>query len=175
MGGAAKRLTFHSNPEVPSTFSADDRQVLFYGTRQDDPRHQQFPVGGFGELYAVPAGGGRPSQVSTIAMQAARYDPTGTTIAYHDRKGYEDSWRKHHTSSVTRDIWTFVPATGTYKQLTTFAGEDRDPVWSKDGTTVYYLSEESGSFNIHKMPVTGGGEHTGEPPYRSSGALPEHQ
>ncbi len=156
MGGAAKRLTFHSNPEVPSTFSMDDRQVLFYGTRQDHPRHQQFPVGGFGELYAIPVIGGRPSQVSTIAMQAARYDPTGTTIAYHDRKGYEDSWRKHHTSSVTRDIWTFKPATGEYKQLTTFAGEDRDPVWSKDGSTVYYLSEESGSFNIHKMPATGG-------------------
>jgi len=156
MGGAPTRLTYHSNPEVPSDFSSDDQQVIFYGSRQDDPHHQQFPVGGFGELYTVPVKGGRPTQVSTIAMQAARYSPAGTAIAYHDRKGYEDSWRKHHTSSVTRDIWTFDPATKAYKQLTTFAGEDRNPVWSKDGATLYYLSEESGSFNVHKLSATGG-------------------
>ncbi|MBX2972455.1 MAG: PD40 domain-containing protein [Flavobacteriales bacterium] len=156
MGGAPTRLTFHSNAEVPSDFSKDDQQVIFYGTRQDDPRHQQFPVGGFGELYSVPVKGGRPVQVSTTAMQNARFDPAGTLIAYHDRKGYEDQWRKHHTSSVTRDVWIFDTATKAYKQLTTFAGEDRNPVWSKDGGTLYYLSEESGSFNVHKMPAAGG-------------------
>ncbi|MFZ1691742.1 MAG: S41 family peptidase [Flavobacteriales bacterium] len=155
-GGAPTRLTFHGNGEMASDFSADNSQVIFYGTRQDDVKHQQFPVGGLGELYTVPAKGGRPMQVSTIAMQNARYSPDGKLIAYHDRKGYEDNWRKHHTSSVTRDIWTFNPATKEYKQLTTFAGEDRNPVFSKDGATLYYLSEESGSFNILKMPVAGG-------------------
>lgn len=156
MGGPSTRLTYHSNNEVPSDFSRDDKQVLFYGTRQDDPRHQLFPVAGFGELYAVPAIGGRPVQVSTIAMQAARYAPAGDRIVYQDRKGYEDPLRKHHTSSVTRDIWTFMPATNSYRQLTTFKGEDRDPVWSEDGTSVYYLSEESGSFNVHRMEASGG-------------------
>lgn len=155
-GGVPTRLTFHGNGETASGFSADNSQVLFYGTRQDDVKNQLFPVGGLGELYTVPVKGGRPLQVSTIAMQNARYNPAGTLIAYHDRKGYEDNWRKHHTSSVTRDIWTFNPATGEYKQLTTFAGEDRDPVWSRDGNTLYYLTEEKGSFNIHRLPVTGG-------------------
>lgn len=155
-GGAPTRLTFHSNGEVPSGFSADNAHVLFYANRQDDPRNQHFPVGGLGELYSVPVKGGRPKQVSTIAMQMARYNPSGTLIAYHDRKGYEDNYRKHHTSSVTRDVWTFDPATKEYKQLTAFAGEDRNPVFSKDGRTIYYLSEEKGSFNIHKMPASGG-------------------
>ena len=155
-GGAPARLTYHGNGEVATDFSPDNNHVIFYGTRQDDVKNQQFPVGGLGELYTVPAKGGRPMQVSTIAMERARYNPAGTLIAYHDRKGYEDSWRKHHTSSVTRDIWTYNPATKEYKQLTTFAGEDRNPVWSKDGGTIYYLSEEKGSFNIHKMPATGG-------------------
>lgn len=155
-GGTPTRLTFDSSGEVPSDFSADNTQVIFYGGRQDDVRMQQFPVGGLGELYTVPATGGRPMQLSTIAMERARYNPAGTLIAYHDRKGYEDTWRKHHTSSVTRDVWTFNPATKEYKQLTTFAGEDRNPVWSKDGNTIFYLTEEKGSFNIHKMPATGG-------------------
>lgn len=155
-GGTPTRLTFHGNGEMASDFSADGTQVIFYGTRQDDVRNQQFPVGGLGELYTVPAKGGRPLQVSTIAMERARYSPDGRLIAYHDRKGYEDNWRKHHTSSVTREIWTYDPATKAYKQLTAFAGEDRDPVWSRDGRFIYYLSEESGSFNIHKMPAAGG-------------------
>lgn len=156
MGGAPVRLTHHSNGEVPVDFSRDDMNVLFYANRQDDVRHQHFPVGGLGELYAVPAKGGRPVQVSTVAMQSARFDPAGGLIAYHDRKGYEDNWRKHHTSSVTRDIWTYDTRTKEHRQLTTFPGEDRNPVWSSDGGTIYYLTEESGSFNVHKMPAAGG-------------------
>ncbi|MBK7940605.1 MAG: PD40 domain-containing protein [Flavobacteriales bacterium] len=155
-GGAPTRLTFHGSGETATDFTPDDTQVIIYGHRQDDMRNQQFPVGGLGELYTVPSAGGRPLQLSTIAMERARFNPAGTLIAYHDRKGYEDSWRKHHTSSVTRDIWTYDPATRAFKQLTTFAGEDRNPVWSKDGGTIYYLSEESGSFNVHKMPASGG-------------------
>lgn len=155
-GGAPTRLTFHSNGEQPTGFSPDGANVLFYGSRQDDVHNQQFPVGGLGELYSVPVKGGRPVQVSTIAMQRARYNSTGNLIVYYDRKGYEDHWRKHHTSSVTRDIWTFNPATKEYKQLTTFAGEDRDPVFSKDGSSIYYLTEEKGSYNVHRMPSTGG-------------------
>ncbi|MEZ4759908.1 MAG: S41 family peptidase [Flavobacteriales bacterium] len=155
-GGVPTRLTYHSNGEFPTGFSPDDTQVLFYANRQDDPRNQHFPVGGLGELYTVPVAGGRPEQVSTIAMQLARYSPDGGLIVYHDRKGYEDSYRKHHTSSVTRDVWTFNTTTKEYRQLTPFTGEDRNPVWSPDGRSIYYLSEEHGSFNVHKMPATGG-------------------
>jgi len=155
-GGVPTRLTFHGNLETASDFTPDNSAVIFYGRRQDDVKNQQFPVGGLGELYTIPSNGGRPLQVSTIAMERAMYNPAGTLIAYHDRKGYEDSWRKHHTSSVTRDIWTFNPATKEYRQLTTFPGEDRNPVWSKDGNTLYFLTEEKGSFNVHKMPAAGG-------------------
>lgn len=42
---------------------------------------------------------------------------------------------------------------GVHRQLTTFAGEDRNPVWSPDERSVYYLSEKSGSFNVWKMPL----------------------
>ena len=155
-GGTPTRLTYHSAGEVPMDFSRDNNAIIFYAGRQDDVKNQLFPVGGLGELYTVPAKGGRPMQLSTIPMQSARYSPAGDLIAYQDRKGYEDSWRKHHTSSVTRDIWTFNPATKEYKQLTRFAGEDRNPVFTKDGGTIYYLTEDKGSFNIHRMAATGG-------------------
>ena len=43
-------------------------------------------------------------------------------------------------------------------QITTFAGEDRNPVFTDDEKAIYYLSEESGTFNVHKMSRRRGGE-----------------
>lgn len=155
-GGAATRLTWHSAFEVPSDFTPDGSAVIFGAPRQDDHRNQQFPSGGLGELYRVPITGGKVTRVMGTVAERARYNADGSLIVFHDWKGYEDDHRKHHTSSVTRDVWTYAPATGQYRQLSTFAGEDRDPVFSPDGRTVYYLNEESGSFNVHSMPVGGG-------------------
>ena len=72
-------------------------------------------------------------------------------MLYQDKKGYEDYWRKHHVSPIARDIWMYTPGKEPqYRQLTTFGGEDREPVWAPDGKTLYYLSEENGSFNIYR-------------------------
>ncbi len=156
IGGPATRLTFNSGPENASDFAPDDSSVIFYGGRQDDVKNQLFPVGGLGELYSVPTNGGRVHQILTIPAVSARYNPSGTLLVYNDKKGYENGLRKHHISSVTRDIWTYDLITKQYKQISTFPGEDRNPVFSADGKTIYYLSEEKGSFNIFKMPVGGG-------------------
>ncbi|MDE6791558.1 MAG: peptidase S41, partial [Muribaculaceae bacterium] len=78
-------------------------------------------------------------------------------IVYEYIKGGEDKWRKHHTSSVARDIWTYDASTGKYTNLTSHAGEDRDPAPSADGKTLFFLSErDGGSFNIYSMPIDGG-------------------
>ncbi|MGX8682712.1 MAG: S41 family peptidase, partial [Bacteroidales bacterium] len=78
-------------------------------------------------------------------------------LLYHDRKGMEDTWRKHHESSVTRDVWMATPKGNAYeyKQLTTYYGEDRNPVWAADGKSFYYLSEQKGSFNVFKRSIDG--------------------
>ena len=77
-------------------------------------------------------------------------------LIYEDRKGQENAWRKHHTSAVARDIWIYDTKTGTHKKITTFPGEDRNPVFTDNDRAFFYLSEESGSFNVHKMSVDGG-------------------
>ena len=41
---------------------------------------------------------------STLPMEDISINSNGD-ILYHDNKGYEDPWRKHHTSPITRDIW----------------------------------------------------------------------
>ena len=47
----------------------------------------------------------------------------------------------------------YKPASGNYTKLTTFKGEDRNPVLSPDGNSFYYLSEQDGTFNVYKAPV----------------------
>ena len=45
-----------------------------------------------------------------------------------------------------------------YKQLTTYYGEDRNPVWAPDGKSFYYLSEQKGTFNVFKRSIDGGAD-----------------
>jgi tricorn protease len=153
-GGEAKRVTFHSAPEFPSTFTADDKAVIFVSNRQDLVTNAQFPSPAMGELYSVPVTGGRVSLVLTSMARDATVSSTGDKIIFHDYKGYESEWRKHHTSAVTRDVWVYDTGTKKYTQISAFKGEDRNPVFDSNDVDFYYLSEQSGSFNIWKSSLS---------------------
>ncbi len=149
-GGTPKRLTTHSGSEVPMAFHGNDRVVfttaLMPTTSSLLPADHTFP-----QVYEVSVHGGRPIFFSSHTMEDLRWSPDGTAYVYHDKKGYEDPWRKHHTSSIARDLWLCAPdAQGVmrHRKLTEFAGEDRTPVWSRDGKTVFYLTEQDGTFNV---------------------------
>ena len=152
-GGESKRLTFHSTREIPSTFTADDKAVIFNAARQDVASSAQFPIGLMSELYSVPVGGGRVSQILPTPALDATVSSNGSKLIYHDIKGYESDWRKHHTSAVTRDIWMYDMASKKYTQLSSFKGEDRNPVFDSNDRDFYYLSEQSGSFNVFKSSI----------------------
>lgn len=157
-GGAARRLTFHSSHDFPSDFSHDDRYVIFSSSRLDAASNQMFPSGAMPELYRVPVDGGAEIQWFTIPMEHARVSADGSKIFYHDRKGYEDPFRKHHTSSEARDIWMHNLGDGTFTRLSSYIGEDRSPVPAPDGDRMYYLSEASGSFNVFSMRLSDPGK-----------------
>jgi tricorn protease len=154
MGGSATRLTHHSNDEHPYSFSHDDSHVIFGAVRQDLAEHRQFPAMSQPELYRVPVSGGRVDQIFTIPAEFARVNRDGSKIVYHDKKGGENEWRKHHRSSIARDIWLYDANDDSHTMLSTFEGENRQPVFSSSEESVYYLSEESGSFNVHKMQLS---------------------
>ena len=143
-GGPAKRLTTYPGGETPLAVS-DDGLVYFYATIQPDPAYDGFP--GDPQVYTVSLKNGTVSLVSPITMNNLSVNSNGIII-YEDYKGYEDPLRKHHTSSVTRDIWKYLPKKNQYQKLTTFEGEDRNPVFTRDGREFYYLSEKGGNFNV---------------------------
>jgi tricorn protease len=155
-GGPATRLTHHSSGDTPSDFSPDGTRVLFSSARTDDVDSALFPSGVLAELYSVPVGGGTPSMVLTTPALNAVYNDAGDKILYEDRKGYEDELRKHHTSSIARDVWLYDAESGEHTKLTEFDGEDREPEWGSRG--MYYLSERSGDFNVWRQPLEAGAE-----------------
>lgn len=155
-GGEARRLTYHSASEIPFSFTPDDQAVLFGAARLDAADNRTFPAGSQPELYKVPAAGGRAVQILGTPAEDARFSADGRFIIYHDKKGGENDWRKHHTSAIARDIWVYDIQAGTHRKVTTFAGEDRSPVLADGDQAFYYLSEESGSFNVRRMSVAGG-------------------
>ena len=153
-GGAARRLTTHSDAEIPWAFTPDGKQVIFSARIQDPAASALFPKASMTELYAVPVTGGRTKQLLGTPAEMVCFNQTGDKFLYQDRKGSESEWRKHHTSSVTRDIWLYDTKTGTHANLTDRAGEDRDAVFAPDGQTVYFLSErDGGSFNVYSFPL----------------------
>ena len=149
-GGAPHRLTTNSGSETPVAF-LDNDHVLFESQVMPTAQSIFFANGNFPQIYSVSVNGGRPKLYSELTLKAPSINSKGDVL-YYDQKGSEDQWRKHHTSPITRDIWLLRD--GKYRKLTSFAGEDRDPVWG-NGDTYYYLSEEDGTFNVYRASVDG--------------------
>lgn len=154
-GGAPRRLTYNSASEIPEAFTPDGTQVLFSAAIQDPAASALFPSGRMTELYAVPTDGGATTRVLATPARYVSWEPGGLSFLYQDVKGFEDEWRKHHTSGVTRDIWRYDTRTGAHTNLTTRRGEDTNPAAGADGTN-YFLSERNGgSMNVYTLAADG--------------------
>ena len=138
-GGTPKQITNYPGSETPKAVLPDGR-IAFIANLQADPTYGEFP--GEAQVWATDGSGKRPHLITSLTMSEMSIHPGGA-ILYEDYKGYEDPFRKHHTSSVTRDIWLF--RNDTFTQLTSYEGEDRQPVFCADGDSYYYLSEQGGS------------------------------
>lgn len=150
-GGIPQRLTTNSGNEYPLRW-LDNSTVIFKAAVMPTAKSIMFASGTFPQVYTVSISGGRPQLYSEIPMDAIDVNSNGD-ILFIDRKGYEDEWRKHHRSPITRDVW--MKSGNKFSKLTTFDGEDRDPVWANDNKTFYYLSEQDGTLNVYHRSLDG--------------------
>lgn len=145
-GGTPRRVTTDSGDEYPMAWRNDSTIMLKASIM---PKATSIMFADFSQVYEVSDKGGRMRLFSDIPMEDISVGNDGALL-YHDNKGYEDPFRKHHQSPICRDIWLYKG--GNYTKLTNFAGEDRTPVWG-DNNTYYYLSEEDGTFNVYKRRI----------------------
>jgi tricorn protease len=153
-GGVAKRITTNSATEMPLAFSPDGKEIYFSAQIQKSAENVQFASGWITELYKVSVEGGRPEQVVAVPVCSMSFDKDGKSFLYYDRKGSENVWRKHHVSSVARDVVYYNAKKKTHTILTTNVGEDRDPRYLPGYQEVVFLSERNnGNFNVYKAPA----------------------
>jgi dipeptidyl aminopeptidase/acylaminoacyl peptidase len=157
-GGTARNLTPGERDGAPvsHTFSvgidfafSPDGQEFAYTSTPLPVREEAWRTDH--TIYVVPLAGGTPKAISTnpAADGAPRYSPDGRYIAYRAQStpGHEaDRWQ----------LMLFDRAAGTVRSLT----ENLDasvgtPVWSPDGTALYFEAEKEGQDPIWRVSVAG--------------------
>ncbi len=150
--GELKRLTYDDSSEVVEGWSPDSRYVYFSSSARD--------IAGMSDIYRVSRDGGTPMQVSADRYTAEYFaapSPDGQTLAFTARGSAGSQWwRKGHSHLDESEIWLLHEgASAKYERITAGGAKEVWPMWSKDGRSLFYMSDRSGAQNIWQRPLNG--------------------
>ena len=100
-----------------------------------------------GTLWLLPASGGAATRLTDLLNDPAypSWSPRGDRVAFQAYMG------------GTYHIWTMRPDGSDRRQLTTGGWDDREPVYSPDGSQIAFASDRGGgSYNVWVMDVRSG-------------------
>ncbi|MGI4897800.1 MAG: S41 family peptidase, partial [Janthinobacterium lividum] len=140
-----KRLTFDDGNENLSAWSADNKYVYYASTSHD--------ISGMNDIYRVKAVGGTPMPVSENRYMNeffAMPSPDGKTLALTARGIAAQQWWRNGSSHLDQsEIWLMKDGkTATYEKITAGGAKELWPMWSRDGQSIYYISDRSGTQNL---------------------------
>ncbi|HEU4720456.1 MAG TPA: protein kinase [Gemmatimonadaceae bacterium] len=114
-------------------------------------------------IWIVDARGLNPQQVTSDSSEAVthvqpRWSPDGTRIVYQriEKTRFDVAVvdvETRRSTVVTRDV---------YRKI--------NPVWGRDGRTVYYSSDAGGGMNVWRQPLDAAGRPAGPPQQLTTGA-----
>lgn len=150
VGGKPKRLTFDHASDLVTGWTPDGKNVVFASNRST-AYPQVLP-----ECFTVPVEGGAEERLKLFEGKEAHYSPDGKSIAFVRGPGLW--YRRGYHGSSNDEIWIASADFKTQKPLTNYDGLDGYPMWSPDGSKVYYVSEQgspNGCANVVVRDVTG--------------------
>jgi Tol biopolymer transport system component/C-terminal processing protease CtpA/Prc len=151
--GTVRRLTVSDSAEQLDAWSRDGKWIYFSSGANDIARQP--------DVYRVAATGGTPLEVSRerfLSEFNAAPSPDGQTLALM-AKGNSGVqwWRNGHSHIDEAELWLKpVAAGGAYRRLLGPDAKHLWPMWSPDGATIYYMSDQSGSENLWRLAAAGG-------------------
>ena len=161
-GESVRRLT---KSGIQPTWFPDGRRLAFVSAQNLEARAggsftAESRGGGIIELWTVDTTGGEPQRIYRGDAVQPRVSSNGRRIAFWAMQSNEDFTG---FASPNRDVWT-VAVDGTNPvRVTTDEATDWNPVWSPNGTELYFLSNRSGSMNLWRVGIDEGtGATTGE-------------
>ncbi len=150
-GSIPTRITYRSSGDILSDWTKDNN--LLFDTRRDFRQ-----VEWDSESAVVSAKGGTPTRLLDAFGSTPIQSPNGRFIAFV--RGACRIAREAYRGSANRDIWIYDTKSDTYNQITTFDGQDFNPVWGND-ETLYFISAKSGKYNVVKQPLNADGKPNG--------------
>jgi len=79
-----------------------------------------------------------------------QFSPDGTRVAFE----------RVEADAVNADIWVADLARGISQRLTFETTNEASPIWSADGTEIFYYGEKAGTAGIYRKAANGAGEDT---------------
>ncbi len=149
-GGQVKRISYYSANDYLSDFF--DEQLIF----STDRVYNQIEWDS--EIHAVSENGGTPERIMDALGDAASLSPNGKFIAFVI--GGCSTAREDYDGPANKQIWVFNTETKEYNQITTFSGNDFNPIW-KNNNAFYFISSRNGTYNIFEATVNDNGAKTG--------------
>jgi Tol biopolymer transport system component/C-terminal processing protease CtpA/Prc len=157
--GELNRITFDDALDLLDGWSRDGKYLYFSSTSRD--------IAGNNDVFRVKASGGTPMAVAGDRYAAEYWSsesPDGKTLAITARgRVAADWWRKGHSHIDESEIWIVRGAAPgednpSYTPITTGGAKSTWPMWSGDGSALFYVSDRSGSQNLWSRGVSGGSE-----------------
>jgi tricorn protease len=148
-GGAAKRLTFHSNDDMISSWTVKDR--ILFSTNREFHAIERPP-----EVYAINPAGGTEMRILDAVGWDPVLSPDGRWMAYVSGDANPVP-RMAYRGSSARQIWLFDTKKKTFHRLPGFPTNNILPKWAGNNT-LYFLSSVDGAYNLYRWSLDNEGQ-----------------
>ena len=140
-GGGPRQLTYHTEGYSLEEWYPDGRSLLTQANRDNFWRH--------GERFFT-ISSSEPRSGERLLFDAygsdATISPDGKTILFA-REGTR-WWRKGYRGSQASQIWSYTPGSKKFQKIVEHPTGCRSPMWHPSGEKFYYVSGQSGAFNL---------------------------
>lgn len=150
--GDLKRLTWSDQLDQLDGWSRDGKWIYFTSSAND--------IAHLPDVFRVSASGGTPLEVSReryLSEFESAPSPDGDSIALCAKGiSFTQWWRNGHAHIDETEIW-LKPMADSAKAKVLVQADSKHawPMWSRDGHTLYFMSDKSGAENLWELLLGG--------------------